>query len=266
VFCIRYSRLCITPRSLVILEIVEEAQDAQKEVEEVKVQADGSHDVLIWGKSVVDQVRVVYDVSAEQERPSNRVQQVDGVREGNEQPNNPRHTDSNKAAEEPRTHAGKVILGLKSEGCQAQENSQGDQQRLEDNCIVEVCAHNSESERLQEGESGQKNEAEWVLMAFPVQQAEIDEYTKHGEVERPWIGLNPEDCGWRLRKHTANDSCGEDLYKEYRVNLPHECIPNLGATFAHRHSVLEVVWNISKVGLVVDSPCAGAGLGGSLAT
>lgn len=23
------------------------------------------------------------------------------------------------------------------------------------------------------------------------------------------LGLNPEDCGWGLREHTANDSCGE---------------------------------------------------------
>ena len=102
-----------------------------------------------------------------------------------------------------------------------------DVQRLEDDRVVEVCTQNSESERLEEGESGQENEVEWVLVALPVEQAEIDEDTEHGDIVGPRtgsvqysgttvrirrgdvLGLNPEDRGWRLRKYTANDSCGE---------------------------------------------------------
>ena len=95
----------------------------------LEVQADGSHDVFVWGKSIVDQVRVVDDVPAKQDRPPNRVQQVDCVREGDKESNNSGHTygdrticerksdkvkkaltESDEAAEEPRPHAGKVIL------------------------------------------------------------------------------------------------------------------------------------------------------------
>jgi len=104
---------------------------------------------------------------------------------------------------------------------------ESDVQRLEDDRVVEVCTQDSEGERLQEGKSGQENEVEWVLMAFPVEQAEIDEDTEHGDIVRPrarlaqyngtgvWIrrgdvlGLDPEDCGWGLRKQAADDSCGE---------------------------------------------------------
>ena len=71
---------------------------------------------------------------------------------------------------------------------------------------------------------------------------------------------------------------------KYCVDLPHERIPNLEAALVHGYSILdpvslevcergmdsvtdlEVVRNISEVGLVVYSSSAGARLGGSLAT
>jgi len=53
---------------------------------------------------------------------------------------------------------------------------------LENDCIIKVCTQNSEGERLEERESGEQNEVEWVLMAFPVEQAEIDEDAEHGGV------------------------------------------------------------------------------------
>jgi hypothetical protein len=65
-----------------------------------------------------------------------------------------------------------------------------DVQRLEDNRVIEVCAQDSEGERLEERKSGQENEVEWVLMTFPVEQAEIDEDTEHGEIVRPRAGLS----------------------------------------------------------------------------
>jgi len=115
----------IAPRSLVILEVVEEAKNAQEEIDEVEVQADGSHNVFIWGKPTVDQVRVVDDVPAKQDRPSNRVQEVNCMREGDEYPDNSGHTECNETAEEPRPQARKVVLGLESEDSQAQEDPQG---------------------------------------------------------------------------------------------------------------------------------------------
>ena len=94
-----------------------------------------------------------------------------------------------------------------SESSQAQENSQGNQpawgglgsatgggeesdiQRLEDNRVIKVCTQDSEGERLEERKSGQENEVERVLMAFPVEQTEVDKDTEHGDVERPRAGL-----------------------------------------------------------------------------
>jgi len=64
-----------------------------------------------------------------------------------------------------------------------------------------------------------------------------------------------------LRKHTANNSRGENLREQDRINLPNERIPDLEATLAHGYSILEIVWNVSEAGLVVDSSGAGAGLG-----
>ena len=58
----------------------------------LEVQADGSHDVFVWGKSIVDQVRVVDDVPAEQDCSPDCVQQVDCVRKRDEDSDNSGHT------------------------------------------------------------------------------------------------------------------------------------------------------------------------------
>jgi len=58
----------------------------------LEVQADGSHDIFIWGKSTVDQIRVVDDIPAKQDRPPDCIQEINRVREGDEYPNNSSHT------------------------------------------------------------------------------------------------------------------------------------------------------------------------------
>lgn len=58
----------------------------------LEVQADGSHDVFVWGESIVDHVCVEDDVPAKQDGPSNRIQQVDCVREGEEESDDSGHT------------------------------------------------------------------------------------------------------------------------------------------------------------------------------
>ena len=57
----------------------------------LEVQADGSHDIFIRGKSTVDQIRVVDDVPAKQDSPPDCIQEVNRVRERDEYPNNPGH-------------------------------------------------------------------------------------------------------------------------------------------------------------------------------
>ena len=46
---------------------------------------------------------------------------------------------------------------------------ESDVQRLEDNRAIEISTQDSEGESLQKGKSGQENEVEWVLMAFPIE-------------------------------------------------------------------------------------------------
>jgi len=66
----------------------------------LEVQADGSHNIFIRGKSTVDQVRVVNDVPAKQDRPPNCIQEVDSAREGDEYSDNSGHTYSDATAYE----------------------------------------------------------------------------------------------------------------------------------------------------------------------
>lgn len=69
-------RAAYSCRSSVLLHGVEDAQDVDEEVDDVQVQVDGGQDVLLGGQPVHQQVGVIDDEAAEDQRPSTREQQL----------------------------------------------------------------------------------------------------------------------------------------------------------------------------------------------
>jgi len=104
-----------------LLQVVEEAQDAQEQVDEVEVEADSAHDKLIRRKLRVNEVRVVDDVAREDEASTNCIDQVHRFAEGDEELYEAGHAESNQGPEEEWAHPFKIILGLESKDGQANE-------------------------------------------------------------------------------------------------------------------------------------------------
>jgi polyhydroxyalkanoate synthesis regulator phasin len=74
-------------------------------------------------------------------------------------------TQGNQSTEQPRAHAGEVILALKCKQGEAEENTERDQQRLKDDLVVIERNDDAEGESLHCRECGQENEVLCVLMS-----------------------------------------------------------------------------------------------------
>jgi len=61
----------VTQYLSVLTSRLHDAEDVDKQVDEVQVEVDGSHDVLLWRQLVHDHVSVKYDKAAEEQGTSN---------------------------------------------------------------------------------------------------------------------------------------------------------------------------------------------------
>lgn len=112
---------------LVIFDIVEDAKDHQEKVDEVKVEADCTHDVLIGAESLGNKESIEYYVSTEQDASEESIDQVHRSAKWNEYSNKAGHKQGNQTAEKVGTHAGEVVLGLQGEQCESQKYAKGDE-------------------------------------------------------------------------------------------------------------------------------------------
>ena len=92
----------------------------------LKVKADGTQYVLIGRESIINEVRVVYNVTTKQEAPDDGEDQIHSTVEGNEDANKASHhltnrsgqaskkspgrTKGNESTEKERTHSREVVL------------------------------------------------------------------------------------------------------------------------------------------------------------
>ena len=67
-----------------VLHVAQETEDAEEEVDEIKIETNRPQDVLVWGEAAVDEVRVIDDVSAEQQSPTNGVNETESGAERDE--------------------------------------------------------------------------------------------------------------------------------------------------------------------------------------
>jgi len=111
---------------LTILDVVEDTEDAQEEVDEVKVQANSTNNELIRGQSFVDHIRIKHNISTEDQSTKTAVNEVNGLWEWEEDANEAGDDQSDETREEEGGHPGEVILGLEGKQGQAAEDGEGD--------------------------------------------------------------------------------------------------------------------------------------------
>jgi hypothetical protein len=59
------------------LHVAQETEDVKEEVDEIKIEANRSQDVLVRRETAVDEVRVIDDISTEQQRASDGVNEIE---------------------------------------------------------------------------------------------------------------------------------------------------------------------------------------------
>jgi len=71
--------------------------------------------------------------------------------------------------------------------------------------------------------------------------------------------LNPRNSRDRLREESSDNDRGEYLAEENAVDLAHEGLPDLRGALGHCRTILEVVGDITGLGLVKYSAATVAG-------
>lgn len=117
---------------------------ALTKVQEVEIERDCTHNVLIRRELLVDEEGVIDDVSRKDETPSGRVDEVDRAVEGNEDADESGGDKGHEATKQERCHSRKVVLmrvssragghqtdsanlRLEREECQAEEYTNSDE-------------------------------------------------------------------------------------------------------------------------------------------
>lgn len=93
----------------------------------LKVQADGTHNILVRRQPLIDDVGIIDDITAENETASDSKDNIHSAAEREDETNKARHNESNQGTEEERPHSRKVVLGLEGEEGQTKEDAKGNQ-------------------------------------------------------------------------------------------------------------------------------------------
>jgi len=81
------------------LHVVKEPENVDEQIDEIEVKTDGPHDELVRAKPLGDHIRIVDDVSAEQDTSPQGKDEVHRAAKGNEYPDHPREEQCNEASE-----------------------------------------------------------------------------------------------------------------------------------------------------------------------
>jgi len=196
-----------------VVDVVQDAEDAQEKVQEVEIERNGTHNVLVRRQLLVDEEGVKDDVSRKDETSSGGVNEVHGAVEGNEDADESGGDKGQEATKQEWCHSRKVVLRLEREERQAEEYNDSDEKGLKDDSGLVKGDNYANRERFHECESREEDEIGGEAMTLPEKEPQGNEASKRGKVEDPYVRLDPGDCTGALRQNAADESGTEDLNK-----------------------------------------------------
>jgi len=152
---------------LIVIHVVEDAENHQEEINEVKIEADSAHDVLIGTKSLGDEVGVEYNISTEQQASEEAIDQVHCSAKWNEDSNETGHEEGDQTTEQIGAQAWEIVLGLEREQGESQEDTKRNQQGLEHNDLIVEGDNDAQRHALHNREGRQKDEVDRIAVSFP---------------------------------------------------------------------------------------------------
>lgn len=171
-----------TQSSLVVLLAVEDPQNSQEQVDNVKVQADGGGDLLLDVVLAHDELCVDEDVGAEDEGGDAAVDELAGGAVGEEGGHEAEEDEAPEGAEEVGHPGGEVVLCLAGEEGEEDEDAGGEDDCVEDDFGLVEGDDDGDGVGLGEGEEAEEEEVCRVGLALPVG----EEHEDYGAEELCW--------------------------------------------------------------------------------
>lgn len=244
----RTHRISHSPsQTLVIILAVEDAQDGQEQVDNVKVQTNRGGDLLLDVVLAHNELGVDEDVAAEDQSTEQAPDELGGAAVGEEHGHEPEQDQAPKGAEEVGHPRGKVVLGLAGEGREKDEDAGRQDGGVENDGGLIEGDDDGYGVSLEEGEPAEEDQVGGVGLALPVGQAEEDHGADEGDPDKERVALDPLLVALAEEADGADDGGRDELDGEDRVDLADELVADVEAGFGDGASEFEVVGDVVVV-------------------
>jgi len=171
------------------VDFLKNLEDLDEEVDDVEVQLDSRHNVLLWTQPCHNHLSVKDDEEGEEESSTNSHCRL-GQLAPNEDVHEAAKDEDKKAGVQSSTNVGEVPLGLEGECSQANNDSSCEEECLNNNGLVKEGHENTNSIRLNHGEGGKEDEVDGSLLAFNVEGDQEAHREEEGREEHPGVALH----------------------------------------------------------------------------
>lgn len=196
---------------LIVVLRVQDPQNGEEEVDDVKVQRDGGSDLLLDMVVAHDQLRVDQNVAREDKRCDHSIAELNSAAVREEHGHEAKQDQDPERAKQVRHPACEVVLALASK--QGKRNKDAER---EDGCFyydLGVCERNDDRDgvRFHGSESTKEQQVCRVRLALPESETQECEGAEHRHPHHPRICLYPVLVRGRDHRDVAYGGGGEDL-------------------------------------------------------
>ena len=176
---------------LIVVLAVQDSEDGEEEVENVKVKADACGNLLFDVIMSHDQLSVDEDIATEDQGRNHAIYQLDSLAAGEESRHETKDDQNPQGAKQIGHPVCEIIFGLAGKQGQTDEDAEGENQGLNDDSTLVEGGHDRNAICLETREPGQEQHVGRIGLAFP----ECEEHEANGSEERqphhPCVGLDP---------------------------------------------------------------------------
>jgi hypothetical protein len=152
---------------LVIALAVQDPQNGQEEVNNIKIETDSRSNLLLHMIMSHNKLRVHKNIPAKNQRSNPTPHKLHGTIRREERSHEPKNYQTPEPPEEVRHPARKVILCLAGEGRERDEDAERDDEGLDNDARIVEGGDDADGVGFEEREAGEEEEVGRVGLAFP---------------------------------------------------------------------------------------------------
>jgi len=182
----------VRPAILFSVDLLQDLEDLDEEVDDVQIELDGGHDVLLGTQTGHDHLGVVNDEQGE-EKGSPHCHGCVCQLVPEEDLKKPSQDQNEQAGVEDSPHIGEIPLSLEGEGSETNDHRSGEEECLDDNALVKECDQHSNSVSFYNSEGSEEDQVDGGLLPLDVESNQKSNGKKKSRQQDPGVGLKC-DC------------------------------------------------------------------------